>query len=69
MSRQTNRPLPDYRLNTTNRTAREIARGVVPDTDMNPPYQRGAVWRVLRGLPNNFPSRVDTSHGDRVQSC
>jgi hypothetical protein len=45
-SRQTAQPLPDYRLSASNKTAREVARNMVPLMDMNPPYQRGAVWTV-----------------------
>lgn len=36
--------LPSYGLTVTNRVAAEIAREFVPNTDMNPPYQRGSVW-------------------------
>ena len=43
-TRQTTQPLPDHRLSASNRTAREIARGLVPQMDLNPPYQRGTVW-------------------------
>jgi hypothetical protein len=44
MTRQTDAPLPEYRLTASNRGAREIARFLAPQTDLNPPYQRGAVW-------------------------
>lgn len=43
-SRQTAQPLPDYRLSATNKTAREVARNMVPLMDLKPPYQRGAIW-------------------------
>ncbi len=43
-SRQTAQPLPDYRLSASNKTAREVARNMVPLMDLNPPYQRGTVW-------------------------
>lgn len=45
-TRQTEQPLPDYRLNASNRTAREVARQMMPQMDLNPPYQRGSVWTV-----------------------
>jgi hypothetical protein len=38
--------LPEYRLSPTNRNAREVARQMVPQMDMNPPYQRDHVWTV-----------------------
>lgn len=36
--------LPEYTLDTTNRSACEIVRQFVPHTDLAPPYQRGQVW-------------------------
>ena len=47
-SRQTEQPLPDYRLSASNKTAREVARNMVPLMDLNPPYQRGTVCRDQR---------------------
>lgn len=44
MTRQTTQPLPDYRLNASNRTARELAGTMASEMDLNPPYQRGSVW-------------------------
>lgn len=46
MTRQTSAPLPDYQLNASNRTAREVARQMAPQMDLNPPYQRGSVWTL-----------------------
>jgi hypothetical protein len=43
-TRQTAQPLPDYRLSASNKTAREVARNMVPLMDLNPAYQRGTVW-------------------------
>lgn len=36
--------LPQYQLNPSNRTAREVARFFVPQAEMNPEYQRDHVW-------------------------
>lgn len=44
MTRQTTAPLPDYRLSATNRTVRELVGTMLPNIDLNPPYQRGSVW-------------------------
>lgn len=44
MTRQTTTPLPDYRLSATNRTVRELVGTMLPNIDLNPPYQRGSVW-------------------------
>jgi hypothetical protein len=38
--------LPEYRLSPTARNAREVARQMVPQMDMDPPYQRDHVWTV-----------------------
>lgn len=38
--------LPEYRLSPTNRNAREMARFMVPQMEMDPPYQRDHVWTV-----------------------
>lgn len=38
--------LPEYRLNPTNRAARDIVNTMVSQMDMDPPYQRGHVWTV-----------------------
>lgn len=38
--------LLEYRLYPTNRNAREVARQMVPQMDMNPPYQRDHVWTL-----------------------
>lgn len=38
--------LPQHRLYPTNRNAREVARQMVPQMDMDPPYQRDHVWSV-----------------------
>lgn len=38
--------LPEYRLNPSNRNARDIVRHMIPQTDMDPEYQRGHVWTV-----------------------
>lgn len=46
MTRQTETPLPEYRLNASNRQSREVARHLAPQTDLNPPYQRGSVWTL-----------------------
>jgi len=34
VSRQTEQPLPDYRLSASNKTARDVARNMVPEADM-----------------------------------
>ncbi len=45
MTRQTTAPIEGVSLNATNRMAfdlaRQVGRGII---DLNPPYQRGAVW-------------------------
>jgi hypothetical protein len=46
MTRQTDQPLLDYQLNTSSRSARDLARHMVPQMDLDPPYQRGAVWTL-----------------------
>lgn len=38
--------LPQHRLNPSNRNAREVARFLVPQMEMDPPYQRDHVWTV-----------------------
>lgn len=45
MTRQTTAPLERLPLDTFNRQAREMVRLIQDgDLDLNPPYQRGAVW-------------------------
>lgn len=46
MTRQTTAPLPDYRLSATNCTVRELVGTMLPEIDLNPPYQRGSVWTL-----------------------
>jgi hypothetical protein len=43
-SHQVNTPLPDYRLSASNRSAQEVAGTMFSQIDIEPSYQRGAVW-------------------------
>ena len=39
-------PLPEYRLQPSNRNARDVVRQMLPQMDMDPEYQRAHVWTV-----------------------
>jgi len=60
MTRQTTAPLPVYGLNGSTRSVRDIVRGMVPQMEMNPPYQRGPVWSYDQriGLVRSWIMRV-----------
>jgi hypothetical protein len=62
MSRQTHQPLARLPLSTSNRHARWLVTQIADgDLDINPPYQRGAVWTedqrvaLMRSLLSGIP--------------
>lgn len=62
MTRQTARPLERLPINTSNRQARWLVKQVTDgELDINPPYQRGAVWSndqrvaLMRSLLSGLP--------------
>ena len=44
MTLQTSEPLREWRLSATNRAAHDLVTTMLDQIDMQPPYQRGAVW-------------------------
>lgn len=62
MTRQTSRPLTRLPISTANRQARWLVRQIEDgDLDINPPYQRGAIWTedqrvaLMRSLLSGIP--------------